>query len=90
LASEAAKLVSKQYSRGDVDYIPMPLGSLSARVLLLLTEPDFDDCSPTIVDVDDERLKVLASGARCVSLSFLVSFQDIVGSEGGVSCVVGV
>jgi hypothetical protein len=25
--------------------------------------------SPTIVDVDDERLNVLARGARCVSLS---------------------
>jgi hypothetical protein len=55
----------------------MPLESLeSTRVAELF--PDFGVWSPTIVDVDDERLKVLASGARCVSLSFLVSFQDMI------------
>lgn len=51
-------------------------------------------CWSTMVDVDEERLKVLASGAKCVSLSstecvrihnrrehsyaLLVSFQDMV------------
>lgn len=38
-------------------------------MLLLLTELDLDDWSPTIVEVDEERLKVLASGARWVSFS---------------------
>jgi hypothetical protein len=48
----------------------MPLGSFeSASVLLLLTELDLDGWSPTIVEVDEERLKVFASGARWVSLS---------------------
>ena len=48
----------------------MPLGSLgSTRVLLLLTELDLDGWSPTIVEVEEERLKVFASGARWVSFS---------------------
>lgn len=51
----------------------MPLGSLESVEVALLTElPGFGVCSPTMVDVDDERLKVLASGARCVSLSSTV------------------
>jgi hypothetical protein len=37
--------------------------------------------SSTMVDVEEERLKVFASGARCVSFSFLVSFQLIVESR---------
>ena len=51
---------------------PMPLGSLgSTRVALLLAElvAALGVCWSTMVDVDEERLKVLASGARCVSLS---------------------
>ena len=41
-------------------HVPMPLGS--ERALLLVA---FGVCSPpTMVDVEDERLKVLASGAR--------------------------
>jgi hypothetical protein len=35
------------------------------------------EVSLTMVDVDEDRLKVLARGARWVSLSFLVSFQDM-------------
>lgn len=31
--------------------------------------------SLVIVEVDEDLLNVLASGARCVSFSFLVSFQ---------------
>jgi hypothetical protein len=38
-------------------------------------------CSLTIVEVEDDRLKVFARGARCVSFSFLVSFQLIVKSK---------
>jgi hypothetical protein len=41
----------------------------STRVLLLLTELDLDGWSPTIVEVEEERLKVFASGARWVSFS---------------------
>lgn len=49
--------------------VPAPLPSLaSTRVDALLAEL-LDAWSPTMVDVDDERLNVLASGARCVSLS---------------------
>jgi len=33
--------------------------------------------SPIAVEVDEERVKELANGARCVSLSFLVSFHDM-------------
>ena len=50
----------------------MPLGSLgSTRVALLPAElvAAFGVCWSTMVDVDDERLNVFASGARCVSLS---------------------
>ena len=50
--------------------LPMPLLSLSTRVVPLLVELDvLGVWSPTIVEVDDERLNVFASGARCVSLS---------------------
>lgn len=59
---------------GLVRYAPMPLGSFeSARVEPLLTEV----WSPTMVEVEEERLKVLASGARWVSFNFLVSFHDM-------------
>jgi hypothetical protein len=33
--------------------------------------------SATMVDVEEDRENVFARGARCVSLSFLVSFQDM-------------
>lgn len=33
--------------------------------------------SEVMVEVEGEREKVLARGPRCVSLSFLLSFQDI-------------
>jgi len=43
----------------------MPLGSFgSASDALLGVVEDFGVASPTMVDVDEERLKVLASGAR--------------------------
>ena len=51
----------------------MPFGSFgSTRVVLLAvleTEPLALWESGTMVEVEDERLKVLARGARCVSLS---------------------
>ena len=51
-----------------VDHLPMPLGSFESERAELLAA--FGVCSPlTMVEVEDERLKVLASGARCVSLS---------------------
>jgi hypothetical protein len=59
----------------------MPFGSLGlTSVVALLAELDVFDSSLTMVDVDEDRLKVFASGARCVSLSFLVSFQLMVES----------
>lgn len=40
-----------------------------------------DFWSLTMVDVDEERLKVFAMGARCVSLSlFVTAFHDMVAS----------
>lgn len=59
-----ARLVSVGMAWSE-QYLPMPLGSLGSETLEALGV-----CSPpTMVDVDDERLKVLASGARWVSLS---------------------
>jgi hypothetical protein len=51
--------------------LPMPFWSFaSTSVVALPAELDvLAGWSPTMVDVDDERLKVLARGARCVSLS---------------------
>jgi len=74
----------------------MPFGSLgSTRVALLAVDEGLGVESPTMVDVDEDRLKVFASGARCVSFSsgqivrpvtrllgshlLLVNFQDMVG-----------
>lgn len=52
----------------------MPLGSLeSTSVVALLAE--LAGLSFVIVEVEELLLKVLARGARCVSFSFLVSFQ---------------
>jgi hypothetical protein len=49
----------------------MPLSLESPRVVALAAELEALGVvwSPTIVDVDDERLNVLARGARCVSFS---------------------
>lgn len=49
-------------------FVPMPLSFASVRLLAWL-EALGVAWSLTIVDVDDERLNVLAKGARCVSLS---------------------
>jgi hypothetical protein len=45
------------------------LGSTSVALLAVLELEFFCAGSGTMVDVDEERLKVLARGARCVSLS---------------------
>lgn len=47
----------------------MPLGSPMAALLLAGLVEALGVCWSTMVDVDEERLKVLASGAKCVSLS---------------------
>jgi hypothetical protein len=74
-----------------VDGIPMPFGSFESTKVVALLPADLSS-GLTMVEVDDERLKVLASGARLLpmwtSLSFFVSFQLIVAvrvvTEGGV------
>jgi len=55
----------------------IPLLSLeSTRVAALLAESEvLVDFSSVTVEEDDERLNVLAMGARCVSLSFFVMRQ---------------
>jgi hypothetical protein len=40
-------------------------------------EGDFAGASVVMVDWEEEREKVLARGARCVSFNFLVSFHDM-------------
>ena len=55
-----------------VSYAPMPLGSFGSTSVVLLVLLDAEPLgvlSGTIVEVDEERLKVFARGARCVSLS---------------------
>lgn len=47
----------------------MPLGCASVALLLAGLVAALGVCWSTMVEVDDERLNVLASGARCVSLS---------------------
>jgi hypothetical protein len=47
----------------------------------------FCAASGVMVEVDDDREKVFASGARCVSLSFFVSFHDIVVGGGMELCL---
>lgn len=49
--------------------IPMPLGSLTAVDEARGLFGGLGAGSGVIVEVEDERLKVLAKGARCVSLS---------------------
>lgn len=67
-----------------IDGIPMPFESFESTRVDALLAADFSS-GLTMVEVDDERLKVLASGARLLpmwtSLSFLVSFQLIVALE---------
>lgn len=74
LVSEAAGLGQQEVSGGRRTKIPMPLSLESAKVVALAAELEALGVgwSPTIVDVDDERLNVLARGARCVSLSSAV------------------
>ena len=51
---------------------PMPLGSLeSTSVVLLDVLGGFGALSDTMVEVEEDRLKVFANGARWVSLSSL-------------------
>lgn len=71
LASEAAGLGQQEVSGDRRTKVPMPLSLESPRVVALAAELEALGVgwSPTIVDVDDERLNVLARGARCVSLS---------------------
>lgn len=47
----------------------MPLGSLTVVVEDSGLLGGLDDGSGVMVEVEEERLKVLARGARCVSLS---------------------
>ena len=71
LASDAAaqgQPSSSVHCASHYQYRWGPLGS--TKVPGLLPEVDaFGVCSPDAVEFDDERLNVLASGARCVSLS---------------------
>lgn len=53
-------------------YAPMPLSTRVAELALLAVLEGFAVWSLTMVEVDDERLKVLARGARWVSLSSAV------------------
>lgn len=55
--------------------IPFESFGSTGGVALLAELDVFEDLSSTIVEVDDDRLKVFARGARCVSLSFFVIFQ---------------
>ena len=61
-------------------HVPMPCGSLESESVVLLDA--LGVCSPlTMVEVEDERLKVLASGARCVSLSSTAGQRGIRGHK---------
>lgn len=61
--------VSGNLAERVVDAIPMPLGSLTAVDEARGLVGGLGAGSGVIVEVEDERLKVLAKGARCVSLS---------------------
>ena len=77
--------VSDHVTAATADVIPME-SLLEARVVEEASGLPFGFAgSGVIVEVELDREKVFASGARCVSFSFLVSFHDIV--VGG--CVVG-
>jgi len=47
-------------------------------------EGDFAGASVVMVDCEEDREKVLARGARCVSFNFLVSFHDMLAAKGEV------
>jgi hypothetical protein len=64
--------------------VPMPLGSFeSTAVSLLAALGVLEALSSVMVDVEELRLNVFASGARCVSLSFFVirHVEDMVAVE---------
>ena len=85
LASEAAVGVGQQaVSAGRGSQVPMPLSLELPSVVALAAELEALGVgwSSTMVDVDDERLNVLARGARCVSLSSAARVR-------GASLVVG-
>jgi len=44
-------------------------------------EGDFAGASVVMVDCEEDREKVLARGARCVSFNFLVSFHDMLAAR---------
>lgn len=71
LASEVeTRCCQRILSKDRQSLIPMPFASLAADVALASgLVGGLDAASFVMVDVDEERLKVLASGARCVSLS---------------------
>lgn len=65
-------------AKGVIDgVVRMPLGSSETVVLFARGLVDFAVESFVIVEVDEERLNVLASGARCVSLSSVDLFVSI-------------
>ena len=80
MASEAAGLGQQEVSGDRRTKVPMPLSLESPRVVALAAELEALGVgwSPTIVDVDDERLNVLARGARCVSLSSKYGLRSLV------------
>jgi hypothetical protein len=69
MISEAATAISKRPEAALVcyGYVPIPLSLVGAE----LPRPDFSSFarSGVMVEVDGEREKVLARGARCVSFS---------------------
>lgn len=70
--------VSDHVTAATADVIPME-SLLEARVVEEASGLPFGFAgSGVIVEVELDREKVFASGARCVSFSFLVSFHDIV------------
>src|SRR5690242_6253017 len=62
----------------------MPLGSPRAAWLLAELVAALGVCWSTMVEVDEERLKVLASGARCVSLSSAACVRKHNGRSAGL------
>lgn len=62
----------------------MPLGSPRAAWLLAELVAALGVCWSTMVEVDEERLNVLASGARCVSLSSAACVRKHNGRSAGL------
>lgn len=65
MASEAAKFISPWFCPCGCMHIPMPLSLSVVELLFVLAFSSFG----VMVDVDVDREKVFAKGARCVSLS---------------------